>query len=323
MINTIKKVIETCFFTPLFIFGALGSCTIAFLFISTYYNNSAWATVAITILLALITAYYAISTDKILKVNQKTLDLLNIERRLAKVEEIVEFFLIPNISTIERYTDSVKNNTNVHIFHSDTNKIRIDVITIFNNIRVHNALDYFYLQFDDIKINEKYDEPIFHEHIKSIMTNIKKFDELQQKYEPFLKSNVEIFFINSILPSTEKMLPDQNSNLLINSYSEVYTALITNSPDVLKKGLLISKNQNFLDQYLVFINGLHANGRDFQSFVKQKIEYEDQILETLGLLLNDLNGLLSEWMNAYHIPIKKRNTTPVIKNLTVDNLRIR
>jgi hypothetical protein len=304
MFETLKKILKTCFLNPFFIFGILGSCTIAFLIICTYYGNPAWATVAITILLALITAYYALSTDKILHVNEQTLNLIQIERRTAKVQEIAKEFLLPFINQVKRCSDKIENQTNVLFFHSDTPKLRIVVINIYDDTRYNNATDFVHQKFKEIRIDEKYNEPIFQAHIQSIMKNLEKFDLLQKKYELFIKTNSIKIFSNNIFPFIEKISNNNKLDGYSSMYNGFFRSLMQRSPELLRDEMNSFTQPVFSSEYAVLIEDLYTNDTEFQNFVNEKNQYEHQILENIESLSSDLNALLSEWMNLYHITIK-------------------
>lgn len=305
---TIIKILKTCFSTPFFIFGLLGSCSIAFLILATINNDSQWATVAITILLVIITAYYAFSTDKILHVNEKTLDLLHIERSSAKVEQIAKEFLVPFISDVKRMKENLKNKRNIRIIYARDTEYEIVVYTIYNDKKFQNAVDYVISQLNLFYIDEGYNERFFHLHINSIMKKIEKYDTVQQEYKQFISSKVFILFNETIIPATEKMKKSKyDSEISVDLYTDLFEILMCKSLKILDKDSELKFKSDFLNDYLLFVDQIYKNDLNFQSFIEEKTRQENKIIDSLNLLLSELDALKTDWINTYHMPIKEED----------------
>ena len=119
----------------LLFFSLCGWSFIFLLFFGAYFRDSNWATVAITGILVIITAYYAIATenilkvnahyaqttDEILKTNQRTLELLIIQKRSAKIEEIAKTIILPLDKEVKILMERIKDKSNVIVINPSLN----------------------------------------------------------------------------------------------------------------------------------------------------------------------------------------------------------
>ena len=298
----------------LFIFSSIGSFFILLLFYATLNKDSSWATVAITGILVIITAYYAISTEKILRVNaqyawttekilevnRKNLELLNIERRSSKIEEITRTILIPLDGRIKNIKERINDKTNVSIL--DPTKNRIKIHSLNNDIRFSTTLDFINSQFETIKIDKNYSDPIFQEYVRSILGYIEEYDKEQNEYENFLNTNITPFFQKIVFPFIEKMKINYNA-MTPPDYNLLFSSLMVGKIDSsmkIESANLVDQSKIF-KEYSHFIDVCWQNNIEFRTFIEKKAEYEEKLINKLELLSTELDSLLSEWMNVYHI----------------------
>ena len=243
-----------------------------------------------------------------LHVNEKTLDLLHIERSSAKVEQIAKVFLVPFISDVKRMKENLKNKRNIRIIYSRDTEYEIVVYTIYNDKKFQNAVEYVISQLNLFYIDEGYNERFFHLHIKSIMKKIEKYDTVQQEYKQFISSNVFILFNETIIPATEKMKKSKyDSKISVDLYTDLFEILMCKSLKILDKDSELKFKSDFLNDYLLFVDQIYKNDLNFQSFIEEKTRHENKIIDSLNLLLSELDALKTDWINTYHMPIKEED----------------
>jgi hypothetical protein len=291
---------------------------ILLLIFSAYYDDSNWATVAITGILVAITAYYALSTEKllqvnahyamtterILEVNRDTLRLLNrelelhtIERKSAKVEEITRILLIPLDRQIKDIKNKILDKRNVVLVNPPFDKLQM--FTLLNDIRYPKVTDYIKSRLEAIKITENYDESIFKKHIGSILKYIEEYDGQESEYKKFIAEETIPMYMKHISPFFGK---NAYSNIPPMNYHALFYMLVKGkreSFDITP----FNNQEKILNEYSSFIDEIYSNNLEFKTYMEKKIQYETKLIEILNKLENEVNLLLSSWMNIYHIPI--------------------
>jgi hypothetical protein len=261
-------------------------------------KDSNWAMVAITGILVIITAYYASTTDKMLKVNQKTLDLLIIQRKLAKIEEITRIVFIPLNDKIKDVKRSIKNKTNVIQLDLTNKNLLILSITGYNQIsKTH---DFISSNFESINIDINYDDPIFQKHIKLVFEYIEEYEKEQKEYELFLNTMVVPIFEKIIFPWIEEHpIPQHFYNERL--FKSIFDGKLDSS---IEKELTPNNSAfQFLNEFPNFIKILYQNNVEFCSIMEKKLEFEERLTKKLDSLSSELNLLMLEWTNEYHIVV--------------------
>jgi len=280
------------------------------------------ATVAITGILVIITAYYAISTenilrvnahyasttDEILEVNRKTLELLIVQKRSAKVEEIARTICVPLDEQIKRIQVEIKDKSNVIALDPTRNRIKIQ--SLIHNIYspktlvFPTTLDFISSQFETLKIDTNYEDPIFQKYIRSILGFIEEYDNEQKEYELFLDTIAIPFFSQKILLSfTEKLEINHKYTPPRIFYEHLFRSLMIGAFDysMEKEFTTFDPSHFILNEYPHFIDDCYQNNIEFRTLIEKKSKYEERLIKKLELLSTELNSLLSEWMNVYHI----------------------
>jgi hypothetical protein len=275
----------TCF--SLLLFGAL-------------YDNSAWATVGITGILVIITAYYALSTDKILAVNQKQLELLILQKRSPKIEEIVRIVFMPLDDRIKEIKNRIQNKSNMYII--DPAQKPVFIHSLNNDNRFLTELDYINSQLESIKVNINYEDPIFQKYIRSILRYIAEYDVEQKNYETLLNSNIPSLFQKIIFPFIQKN-DDEIIKFGALGYDLLFRSLIKEKLDSYSEEEVAKLNPShfYFKKYSKFVDDCYQNNTELQKFIEIKSEHEKNLIKKLDALSTEVNLLLSDWMNVYHL----------------------
>jgi hypothetical protein len=301
----------------LLVFSIICWSFIFLLIFATINSDSAWATVAVTGILVIITAYYAITTEsllrvnsdyaftteKMLKVNRETLELLTrelelhtLERRSAKVEEIIKIILVPLDQKIKFLKQMILEKRNVILNNVENN--RIQTFTLTMDIRFPTASDYVKFQFESIKIDENYDDPCFRKNIGKIIDYIKEFDKYEQEYVNFINTEAIPIFRDEVIPYLIKN-PTRLSQLNCHTLFSLLSKGKIDPIDIYPQ----KADQNFVSEHSPLIDDLYESNEGVKTFFERKERYDKKLFETLELLENEINNLLSSWMNIYHIPL--------------------
>jgi len=244
-----------------------------------------------------------------LQTNLETLNLFYIDRRSEKVNEIANSFLFHLIDRINYLKNWINLKTNINI-DSANNQIRIQSLS-YDEIRFPTTLDFIHSLFEHLRIDENYDEPCFQRYIKVILSHIERYDKQQKEYELFIREH-DPLFKKIIFPFTEKIKNDPIHRQHLPQDNDVFLSLMKKTPINLIRERGLTESQKFVwDQYSHLIDECYNNNIEFQSFIEEKTKYEQQILETLELLLKDLNALRFEWMNIYHIAVSPTRILPL------------
>jgi hypothetical protein len=302
--------------STLFVFSIIGWFFIFLLIFETIIGNSAWATVAVTGILVIITAYYAITTEnllrvnsqyaftteKILDVNRETLELLNrelelhtIERKSAKVEEIVRRILVPFELVVKSHKQKIKDKRNVWL--NDYTLKNVKIFRLFYDEQFSTTLEYIKSKFEDIKINENYEEPVFRGHIKKIFECIKDYDTQECEYIHFISTDAPPIFRNIMRPFLEEKGISGVPCFI------TFIFLIKGRLDPKTDLNPFNIGEEFLINFSTLPDEMYKKYPEFQEFIKKKTEYDEILIEKLESLDKELDQMLSSWMNIYHIPI--------------------
>jgi len=312
----------------LFVFSLSGLSCIFLLLYAIFLGDSTWATVAITGILVIITAYYAIATekilevnahyakttDKILTVNQRTLELLIVQKRSPKIEEIARTIIIPFDKEIKTLINAIKDKSNVVVINPTINRIHFRLLK--NNIRYLTSLDRINAQFENIKIDRSYEDPIFQKYIQPILKSIEDYDNEERNYEIFIRANISEHY-QKVFPFMEKVVKNYKTTATpkINApikiipahidYDFLFKLLMKGNLDSAIESQIIRRDPSniFLMECQGFLNDCYQNATEFRLFIEKKSEREERLIEKLELLSTELDRLLSEWMNVYHIVI--------------------
>jgi hypothetical protein len=297
-------------------FSLSGWFFIFLLYYSTVYHDSAWATVAVTGILVIITAYYAITTqsllkvnshyafttEKILEVNQETLELFTRElelhtqeRRSAKIEEIIKIILVPFDQDVKNHKQRIKDKRNVLL--NDYTLKRVKVFRLFSDEQFSTALEYIKSKFEDIKINENYEDPVFRKHIKKMFGCVKDYDTQEEEYIHFINTETLPIFLNIMRPFLEE------KSIIQVPYVIAFIFLINGRIDPKTDLNPFNIGEDFLINFSTLPDEIYKNYPEFQKFIGRKTEYDKKLIEKLDLLDEEINQMLSSWMNIYHIPI--------------------
>jgi len=307
----------------LFAFSLSGWFFLFLLGWATSIKDSTWATAAITGILVLITAYYAMSTEKILRVNahyatttdailevnRKTLELLIMQKRTAKVEEIIKTIFLPLDKKIIRLQNEIQKKSN--IIAVDPMNDRIPIQSLIHDIyepqkiEFLTTMNYVKFQFESIKIDTNYEDPTFQKSIQQILRDIIEFDNEQKEYEDFVKNSFSLLCTRILYDFQKKMESNHNYFIARHLMEDLFRSLMISKIDENAKMNIrsIKPSDILLKEFPILIEECYHNNSEFQTLIKQKLEFEERLLKNLNELSTDLNSLLSNWMNEYHIVI--------------------
>ena len=304
--------------STLFIFSVICWSFIFLLIFATIIRDSVWATVAVTGILVIITAYYAITTEsllrvnshyaftteKILEVNQETLELLtrelelhSLERRSAKVEEIARNILVPFEQDVKNHKQKIQDKRNVWLNDYTLNHVK--VFRLFSDEQFSTTSEYFKSKFEAIKINENYEEPVFRMHIKKIFEYIEDYDTQEREYIHFISTETLPIFRNIMRPFL------QEKGITV-PYFIAFIFLINGKIDPKTDLNPYNIGQDFLINFSTFPDEIYQKYPEFREFIEKKTEDDKKLIEQLDLLDEALDQMLSSWMNIYHIPISPK-----------------